>query len=266
MLTGCASGIGKHMAGVLANAGACVMMTDVDLHAVDQDIAQHGWDTDRVGSAALDVRDAAAWEAVVQETKQRWGKIDVLMNIAGVVQTGRIPYSEMGLVDHHIDINLKGTIYGCQAMAPIFIEQGHGHIINIASVAGLLPVPGLSLYSASKFGVRGFSHSIAADLKPHGVQVTVLCPDAVATPMLDAEAEMEDSEFVFAGTRILTVEEIEYAILNRALPKAPLEIALPLASGLLGKFFAVFPALAARVNPLFFGKGQQRRERYKKRQ
>ena len=266
VLTGCASGIGKHMATVLANAGARVMMTDINVQALDQAVAQYGWDNDRIKTAALDVRDPEGWTTILQNTVQHWGQIDVLMNIAGVVQTGKIPYKQADQIDFHIDINLKGTLYGCNAIVPILIQQGHGHIINIASVAGHIPVPGLSLYSASKFGVRGFSHAIAADLKPHGISVSVLCPDAVATPMLDAEADMEDSEFVFAGTHILTVEEIEYAILNRILPKAPTEVILPTASAWLAKLFAVAPIFSTRITPLFRSKGLKNRIKYKNNQ
>ena len=116
VLTGCASGIGKHMATVLANAGARVMMTDINVQALDQAVAQYGWDNDRIKTAALDVRDPEGWTTILQNTVQHWGQIDVLMNIAGVVQTGKIPYKQADQIDFHIDINLKGTLYGCNAI------------------------------------------------------------------------------------------------------------------------------------------------------
>src|SRR5205823_4569252 len=112
----------------------------------------------------------------------------------------------------------------------------HGHIINIASMAALAPIPGISLYSASKYAVRGFSLAAAQELRAHGVYVTVVCPDAVQTPMLDAQLAHDEAAATFSGPRLLTVEEVGRAIIGQGLARRPLEIYLPPSRGWLARF------------------------------
>src|SRR6185295_6401487 len=107
------------------------------------------------------------------------------------------------------------------------IPAHRGHIVNIGSLASLSPVPGLSLYVASKFAVRGFTLSAAMELREHGVSVTLIMPDAVETPMLDKQVAYKEAAMTFSGQRPLTVHDIERLIVDTVLPYKPLEAAIP---------------------------------------
>src|SRR5690606_20076022 len=115
------------------------------------------------------------------------GSLDLLLNVAGVLRPGHVHVLSAGEIDLHLDVNAKGVMYGTQAAAREMVRHGGGQIINIASMAALAPIPGIALYSASKFAVRAFSLAVAYELAPHNVRVSVICPDAVSTPMLDLQ-------------------------------------------------------------------------------
>lgn len=260
LLTGCASGIGRHLAGALA-AGECrVVATDVDYAALQAAAQAQGWDPTRVELHALDVRDPRRWNEVLDLVQARWQRLDVLFNIAGFLRPGLVHEQTADDVDRHLDINAKGTIYGSQAAAARMVAQGHGHIVNFASMAGLAPVSGISLYTASKFAVRGFSLALANELRPHGVAVTVICPDAVQTPMLDLQLDCPQAALTFSGRRALGVEEIERLILRRVLPRRPLEAILPRSRGWLAKLTSALPGVARVVLPALMKKGLARQK------
>ena len=126
---------------------------------------------------------------MLDRAEEAWGEIDVVMNIAGVIRPGEIRSIQAEDVDYHFDINVKGLIFGTRAAAQRMIPRGRGHIINVASLASMAPIPGLGLYSASKYAVRGFSLSAAEELRHHGIAVTTVCPDAVDTPMVDKQLD-----------------------------------------------------------------------------
>ncbi|MBI1318745.1 MAG: SDR family NAD(P)-dependent oxidoreductase [Candidatus Hydrogenedens sp.] len=263
LLTGCASGIGRHMANVLHARGAKLMLTDLDIERLDAQVAEARWKPEQVQTRRLDVRDPAAWETVVAETVDTFGGLDLCLNIAGVT-TGRfIRDADPKLIDFIMDINAKGMMYGTHFAARHMAEQGSGVIVNIASAAGLIPVPGMSLYSASKFAIRGFSMACAFELEKHGVHVSCVCPDAVATPMLDAESFEPESMLSFGGNKILTVEEVERAIIDDAIGKRKKEVILPYSMNFLARFCTAFPSVMGKITPYFEKKAQQKQERFR---
>lgn len=254
LLTGCGSGIGRHVAVRLAAKGERVCATDINHKALEALRDELGAPANlRIDS--LDVRDPKAWEALIATLDAEWGGVDVVMNIAGYLKPGYIHEESAEEVHRHFDINTKGVVFGTQAAARQMLRQGHGHIINIASLAGITPVPGLSLYSASKFAVRGYTLSAAMDLAPRGIKVTVVCPDAVQTPMLDLQVGYEQAALTFSGPRALTVDDVADAILKRALVKAPVEIMLPASRGWTAKFSSAFPSLTGGVLKLLRNRG-----------
>lgn len=263
LITGCASGIGRHMAGVMLRAGARVLITDVDAAGLELTLSELGGESAQVKARALDVRSASQWEATVAEAISHFGKLDILMNIAGISHSAFIQEADPAMIERHLDINLKGVMLGTHYAAREMVRQKGGHIVNIASLAGLCPVPGMSLYAASKFGVRGFSLSIAQELKAHGVQVSVICPDAVATPMLEHEALEPEAALSFSGNRILTVDDIERAIMIGALGKKKLEVIVPGSMSALARFVTALPALSMPLLPYFRAKGQKTQARYR---
>lgn len=249
LLTGCASGIGRHLMQRMAAAGHRLCVTDLEAERVEREVAEAGWPAEQIMVQRLDVRDAEAWERILGQVVRRWGRIDVLMNVAGVVRPAWVWEADAKLMDLHLDVNAKGTILGTLAAARRMVEQGSGQIINFASLAALAPVPGIALYSASKFAVRGFSLAVAQELRPKGVAISVICPDAVNTAMVDLQLDYPQAALTFSGPRILTVEEIGDLIEQRVLPRRPLEVMVPRHRGWMAKATSLWPNLAASLAP-----------------
>jgi short-subunit dehydrogenase len=128
-----------------------------------------------------------AWAQIFDEGEEHFGPTEAVCNVAGYLRPGFAHELEAGEVDLHVDVNVKVALHGTTAAARSMKPRGRGHIANVASLAGVVAVPGFSLYSASKFAVRGFSLSVAQELRPHGVVVTVIGPDAVHRPMLEKQ-------------------------------------------------------------------------------
>ncbi len=248
VISGCASGIGKHMALALARAPEKhrLVLLDIDAAALDRVAHEHGLaDRPNVRVLTHDVRDAAGWQRIVAETVERFGALDVMLNIAGYLKPGFIHALPTDEIDRQIDVNVKGVMYATRAGAAQMVRQGYGHIVNVASIAGISHVPGLSIYCASKHAVRGFSLSVAHELAAHGVHVSVVCPDAVETPMLEMQTSYKEAAMTFSGGRGLRLEEVESALM-RVLEKRPLELVLPVpgsARGALAKLGNAFPIL-----------------------
>ena len=263
LITGCASGIGAQLARELLICGARVCAADINVVPMEA-LKASAASADQLWLTPLDVRDAAAWDALVAEFVLRWGRLDVILNVAGVLRPGYCYEGDARDVDFHFDVNAKGVIHGTRAAARQMLQQGGGHIINIASLAGLAPVPGLSLYSASKFAVRGYTLAVAHELRDKGIKVTVVCPDAVQTPMLDLQVDYEQAALTFSGSRSLTTQQVVDAILKRALVKAPIEITLPGSRGAVSKFASIFPGLSALMLNALKQRGRQQQAAIKK--
>jgi NADP-dependent 3-hydroxy acid dehydrogenase YdfG len=258
VVTGAASGIGRHLVGLLAEAGHRLVAADLDRVRLREQARAAAWPESRVLLHAFDVRDATAWPAAIDLAFQTWRRLDVLLNVAGVLRPSNALTAPESDVDLHLDVNAKGVIHGTRAAAARMVAQGHGHIVNMASLAALAPVPGLSLYVASKFAVRGFSLSVAHELRPLGVDVSVVCPDAVRTPMLEPLVTSPEAALAFSGSRVLTVEEVGRVIVGRVLRKRPLEVILPRSRGLIAKAASLWPGLGLRLAPLLLRRGQAR--------
>jgi 3-oxoacyl-[acyl-carrier protein] reductase len=258
LVTGCASGIGRELAQVLVEAGHRVLATDRVLPPL-QEVAR-GWPSERAQVRALDVTDPLAWEAAVAAAQRCFGGLDVLVNVAGVLVPGWAHELTDEAVDLHLDVNVKGVVHGVRAVVPGMMAQGHGHIINVASLAALAPVPGLALYCATKHAVRGYSLSVALELRRYGIAVTVVCPDAVQTPMLDVQRDVEAAAMTFSGPRVLTVREVSEAIV-RALEERPLELLLPRSRGWLAKLANLTPGSARVIEPVLRWQGRRRQRR-----
>jgi 3-oxoacyl-[acyl-carrier protein] reductase len=266
LLTGCASGIGLHLVGVLADRGGRVVATDIDETALSRRAVERGWDPDRVQLRRLDVRSAGAWEEALDVAERAWGGVDVVMNIAGVLRPAYVRDLQPDDVDLHLAVNVTGTVLGTRAAARRMIPRGTGHIVNFGSLASLAPVPGLSLYSASKFAVRGFSLAAATELREHGVAVSVIMPDAVQTPMLDLQVDYEEAALTFSGDRPLTVDEIGRLIVDVVLPRRPMEVAFPPLRAFLARVANSAPAVAQALGPRLTSKGRRVQEGIKRRQ
>lgn len=260
-ITGAAGGLGRHLVGAWARRGWRVTATDLDGKWLEVIGRQDGWGREVV-TAALDVTQAPMWELVWARSENELGPVDIIVNNAGYLAPDWVQSVTTADVDRHVDVNVKGVIHGSRIAARHMLERGRGHIVNIGSLASLAPVPGLSLYAASKFAVRGFSLSIAAELAGHGVAVTVVMPDAIATPMLELQGAREEAELTFSGGRVLTPGDIEKA-LDDVFARRPLELAIPQDRGLLAKAVAAAPGLGVKLAPWLRRLGRRGQARFR---
>jgi NAD(P)-dependent dehydrogenase (short-subunit alcohol dehydrogenase family) len=184
IITGGASGIGAALARRLASEGARLVLADRQADLADRVAGEIGKTGAEVRGAELDVRDPDAVEALVKATVARENKVDLFFNNAGIAVGGEMDNYARKDWDDVIDVNLRGVAYGIQAVYPQMIRQGFGHIVNTASMAGLAATGGGGSYVATKYAVVGLSKSLRVEAKKHGVKVSVLCPGAIATPIL----------------------------------------------------------------------------------
>jgi 3-oxoacyl-[acyl-carrier protein] reductase len=251
-LTGSASGVGLHLTDLFQKMNFQVIATDINEEAIHQAAVEKKWNINNILIRKLNVCQKESWQLVFEEAIERFGKIDIFLNIAGYVKPGFLLETPLEELDKHIDVNLKGAIYGCHIIGQQMVKQGDGHIINIASLAGIAPVPGLGYYSTSKLGIRGYSLILAQELRDKGIAVSVVCPDLIKTPMYDLQLDYEkESALVFSGIKPLTVDDISDAIFNIVLPKKPFECMLPRHRGWLSKFSNTFPKLAYHITTPF---------------
>ena len=263
LVTGAASGIGRRLTERLVEGGVRVLAADVDDEALKALIEAKGWTDQQAIWRRLDVREGASWEAAVGEVIERWGRLDLLLNVAGCLRAGRVHETPLADLALQIDVNAKGVILGTRVAAAAMVRQGRGHIINVASLAALAPIPGLCAYSASKYAVRAFSLIAAEELRPLGVAVTVVCPDAVQTPMLDQQLDREEAALTFSG-KVLTVDDVCDAILGRVRRERPMEVWLPHSRGLMARIGDLVPKLGFRIGASLRKRGLARQRRMRK--
>lgn len=241
IITGAASGIGRHWATVLLNQPDKyhLILADVNQAGLHQAFSP----TEFVRLHALDIRLLEQWQNLADDTLDHFGQIDFLFNIAGGGRPAFFLDQPHENIDWVIDVNLKGPLIGMKLIGEVMLKQGFGQIINVASLAGLSPTPGNSLYSAAKGGLRNASIAAAIEWRKQGVAVTVISPDLVDTPIMQKHLESGGDEVALTYTgAILSVVDLEKAFW-KAMRDQPLEINLPRWRGWLAKLNHINPAL-----------------------
>ena len=261
IITGAASGVGRHFATELRRRRPQMRLVLADVNR--EALAEAFSPAENVVLEAFDVRSVEEWQRVVDETLARFGAVDYLCNIAGIDRSAMFIDQPLGNIDALVDINLKGSLYGMRIVAEQMAARGSGHIINMASLAGVTPTPGTSIYSATKFGLRAVSIAAGVELRSRGVYVTVICPDLINTALFDQHLDEEDPEavaLIFSGSRSLTADEVSEAIF-RAMRDRPLEIDLPFSRGLLAKLSSAVPGVLLMLYEPLKRKGIRQLER-----
>ena len=206
IITGAAKGIGFTTAQRFAEEGAIVILTDMNLESVKGAAAP----IPNAQAYAMNVTDRASIQAVVDQVMQKQGRIDILINNAGITQDARLVKMTEVQFDAVIDVNLKGVFNCTQLIVPHMLEAKSGAIVNASSVVGIYGNFGQTNYSATKFGVIGFTKTWARELGPKGIRVNAICPGFVATEMIKAMPEniLQDIERRSWLGRLGTPEEI----------------------------------------------------------
>ena len=254
MVTGAACGIGACIIEQAIQSGHSVIAADMNAEG----LAKRWAHQNAVRCETLDVRDNDQWQALFQRLAADEVKVDVLINVAGVLRSGRTGELDSKDVDLTLDVNVKGVIFGTNAAAAHMLDSGHrGHIINIGSLASLCAVPGNAVYATSKFAVRSFSIAAAGDLRPHGIAVSLVGPGPVKTAMLEQQRGDDNSALTFASSRALTPEEVAQAVLGPVLKKQPLEYYLPWQDKLLGRLSNAVPTFFLRMTRSAMERGRK---------
>lgn len=216
-ITGGASGIGRATARHFGERGWFVGIGDVNEQGMEDTLGLIGRGFKY--AHRLDVRDREAWDTALAAFATAAGsRIDVVVNNAGIGTGG--PLAELGAdeIERCLDINLKGVLWGAQAAYPYLKAAAPGScLVNIASAAGIIGGTGMSVYSATKFAVRGIAESLDAEWAPDGIKVCSICPSFIETPLLDGSGNRNSNEPVrnrvlAAGLEITPVEEVAETI------------------------------------------------------
>jgi NAD(P)-dependent dehydrogenase (short-subunit alcohol dehydrogenase family) len=185
VVTGAGSGIGRALAQALAREGARVVVADIEEAAAAAVVADIGGRGGDALAVRADVSDLAQVQAMADRAFAHFGAVHVLCNNAGVALHGSLQDATHQDWQWVLAVNLWGVIHGLEAFLPRMIAQGQpGHIVNTASMAGLIASQGLGVYNASKYAVVGISETLVKDLRPHHIGVSVLCPMGVSTQIL----------------------------------------------------------------------------------
>jgi 3-dehydrosphinganine reductase len=222
LVTGGSSGIGLAAAKLLAASGAHVWLTarrrehlDAALKEVEAarlDSSQH------CGVVPADVSDPAQAAQAVETVTASVGAPDVIFNAAGIAHPGYVQDLPLEIFRQMIDVDYLGTVYVTKAALPAMLARGSGHIINISSIAGYIGVYGYTAYGAAKFAVTGFSEVLRAEMKPHGIRVSVVFPPDTNTAQLAYEEPIKppETKAISGNAKALSADTVARAILKQA--------------------------------------------------
>ncbi len=262
IITGAASGIGRHWAEVLSKKIGEYQLVLADSN--EEGLRVAFTPGERIRLHPLDIRSVGQWQSVIDDALQNFGRIDYLFNIAGGGRPAFLLDQPIENIDWVIDVNLKGPLIGMKLVGGVMLKQGTGHIVNVASLAGLSPTPGNALYSAAKGGLRNASIAAGIEWRKQGVAVTVISPDLVDTPIMQKHLEVGSDEVALTYTGVtLTVVDLEKAFW-KAMRGKPLEINLPRWRGWLTKLNHVYPSLMLWLYEPMKKRGMKRLEQIRK--
>jgi NAD(P)-dependent dehydrogenase (short-subunit alcohol dehydrogenase family) len=235
-VTGAAHGIGRAIALHLARAGARVAVGDVDLFAADEVAREIGGDA---FALALDVADPRQFEAFLDAAEQRHGPLAVMVNNAGIDWVGPFHEEPDDVTRREIDVNLYGTIVGSKLALARMLPRGEGHLVNVASGVGRLPLPGSASYSATKHGIVGLTESLRMEYRGSGVSFSVVQPSQVETAMIDGQGRPRTLPQV-------TADEVAAAVLH-AVEHGRFEVWVPRSQGVSVKMAGLLPRPAREM-------------------
>ncbi len=221
-ITGAASGIGAAVALRAAESGYRVVLADRNYPGATELAEKIG---PNAFATMLDVRSPTQWTEALDATWQRFGRLDVLINNAGIVHPG---YSRDITVDQHrltVEVNLLGPMTGMMLTLPRFKAQGSGHFLTVCSMTSFLPMTGMASYAGTKHALRAFHHGLALEERHSPLHFTIIHPGSTETPMLDQELRADNAMLAFT-TKSVPAAAVADTII-RAIIKRPVEVVTP---------------------------------------
>jgi NADP-dependent 3-hydroxy acid dehydrogenase YdfG len=191
VITGASSGLGEAAARLLAAQGARLVLGARRAERLQSLAKTLTADGGQALAVTTDVADRGQVQALVDAAVKAFGRVDVMLNNAGVMPQSLLERLKVDEWDRMIDVNIKGVLYGIAAALPVMKAQSSGHFINVSSVAGHRVGPGSTVYAATKFAVRALSEGLRQEVKPYNIRTTVISPGAVATELPDSVSDPE---------------------------------------------------------------------------
>ncbi len=239
LVTGGASGIGFAIARELAGRGAVPILLDLNQDALDgalEALRRKGYEA---WGYKADVTRIEELREVKERLEAQGSSPDILVNCAGITLIAHVTATEHEEWRRIIDVNLMGTVNAVETFLPAMVERGHGHVVNIGSIDGIIPIPGQSAYCASKFAVTGLTEVLYYDLRQSGVGVTLVCPGYVRTP-LASTSTLKDLPLHFKGAKALER-------FLKVFGSSPSKVARRVVGAMARGRFLVIPGLPSRV-------------------
>lgn len=259
IITGASGGIGSALAKELDARGVKLVLADISFNGLE---SLASCLKSKPLLVQCDITDRAAVKALVETSLKYFSQIDALINNAGIIRPALFENCSYEDIDAQMKVNFMGAVNCTKEVVPAMITANQGHIVTISSLAGLVPETYSSIYTASKFALRGFFLTLGIELKKHNIKVSTIFPDSVNTPMLKYEAAHGGSPLTFLGNA-QSPEKIVQAVI-KALEKNRPEICSPVSSGIFSRIVMCWPYLVTRLWPLLEALGEKNKKIYQK--
>ncbi|MBD3216069.1 MAG: SDR family NAD(P)-dependent oxidoreductase [Candidatus Lokiarchaeota archaeon] len=257
VITGASGGIGREIAKLFDKEGINLALADINIKSLEELSKQL---SQEVLSIECDITNLNQVQELYRKTLERYEKIDFLINTVGIIVPGlfeNISYEE---IQRQINVNLLGTIHCTKEIIPIMKEADGGHIVTISSLAGIVPETYSSIYTATKFALRGLDWTLHLELKEYNIKISTIFPDSVDTPMLEFEAKHGGSPLTFLHDPV-PPEEVAEGVL-KAILKEKVEVCIPSTEGILSKIIMCMPSQVKRLWPKYEEKGEKKRKEF----
>lgn len=260
IITGASGGIGSALAKALDARGANLVLADINFDSLT--LSASGL-TSQPLLIQCDITNRAEVKGLIESALSKFSKIDILINNAGIIRPGLFEHGNYENIDAQMNVNFMGAVNCSKEVLPVMIPAQGGHIVTISSLAGIVPETYSSIYTASKFALRGFFFTLRIELRKHNVNVSTVFPDSVKTPMLMYEASQGGSPLTFLG-EALPPDKVVQAVI-RAIEKNRSEIYVPTSTGIFSKIVMCWPWLVTKVWPLLENIGEKNKKIYQAR-
>ncbi|XDD48884.1 SDR family NAD(P)-dependent oxidoreductase [Leptospira sp. WS92.C1] len=261
IITGAAGGIGKETSRVFAKNGYSLCLLDRPSESSKLNELKSELPGEHL-AVLCDITDYKNVESSIKKCYSHFGRIDALINNAGIMRPGSFEDASLENIHQQIQVNLNGTIY-CTKVALPYLKDSKGKLVIVASLAGVVPAPYHAVYVATKFGLRGLALTLHIELKKSGISVSCILPGTIESPMTQEMANQDRSSPMAYINPPLPASKVATAI-YRSIHSNQTEIYVPYSQGLLSRLALSFPGMIPKIYPMMEKKGIRNQEAWKK--